>query len=235
MLPLASSWIHVLVAGALGRIAGAALLRQHAELHAAARAGCRTATAATSGSRRRTTRRSRARPARRACAGSKVSSAADCTNFVPLVVAEAPDVAAALEVVVHRAEIVRARRRSRPARAARRSGSAGARCRPGTGSRRRRRSCTATAPSRCRPRRACCSRSPASSAVLRLQDDRLRVQLLAGAPRRAVHLAASALDAGERVEHRSCCRDPSPSRGRPAPSRSRGSAGCRARATSGTP
>src|SRR6185436_10960081 len=38
--------------------------------------------------------------------------------------------------------------------------------------------------------------------VLRLQDDRFRVQLLAGAPRRAVHLTASALDARERVEHR---------------------------------
>ena len=38
--------------------------------------------------------------------------------------------------------------------------------------------------------------------LLRLQDDRLRVQLLAGAPRRTVHLAAAALDARERVEHR---------------------------------
>src|SRR5262245_19831724 len=37
--------------------------------------------------------------------------------------------------------------------------------------------------------------------VLRLKNDLLGVQLLPGAPRRAVHLAASALHARERIEH----------------------------------
>src|SRR5947208_1539582 len=37
--------------------------------------------------------------------------------------------------------------------------------------------------------------------VLCLQDDRLRIQLLARAPRRTVDLTAPALDTGERVEH----------------------------------
>ena len=37
--------------------------------------------------------------------------------------------------------------------------------------------------------------------LLRLQDERLGVQRLAGAPGRAVHLTAAAFDAGERVEH----------------------------------
>ena len=97
---------HVFVAGPLRRIAGAALLRQHAERDAASRAGSRTAIAATSGSRPRTRRRSRARRARRACAGSNVSSAADVDELLPLVVAEPPDVAAPLEVVVHGAEIL---------------------------------------------------------------------------------------------------------------------------------
>ena len=42
---------------------------------------------------------------------------------------------------------------------------------------------------------------PGEQRVLRLQDERLRVELLARAPRRTVHLTAAALDAGERVEH----------------------------------
>src|SRR5262249_2613026 len=41
----------------------------------------------------------------------------------------------------------------------------------------------------------------AEQRLLRLEDDLLRVELLAGTPRRAVHLAAAALDACERVEH----------------------------------
>ena len=71
-----------------------------------ARAGSRTATAATSGSRPRTRRRSRATPARRASPDRTISSAGRLDELLPLVVAEAPDVAAPLEVVVHRAEVV---------------------------------------------------------------------------------------------------------------------------------
>src|SRR5689334_16499161 len=41
---------------------------------------------------------------------------------------------------------------------------------------------------------------PCQQRVLRAEHDCLRVQLLAGAPRRAVHLAPSALDARERIE-----------------------------------
>ena len=66
---------HVFVAGALGRIAGAALLRQHAELDAPARAGSRTASAATSGSRPRTTPAQPSQTSTSCFAGSKVSSA----------------------------------------------------------------------------------------------------------------------------------------------------------------
>ena len=98
---------HVLVAGALGRIAGAALLRQHAERHAAWRAGC-------SNSDRsdfwKSASNAPAQPSQTSTscfAGSKVSSAGRLDELLPLVVAEAPDVAAALEVVVHRAEILR--------------------------------------------------------------------------------------------------------------------------------
>src|SRR5205823_2540283 len=38
--------------------------------------------------------------------------------------------------------------------------------------------------------------------VLRLQDDCLRIQFLARAPRRTIHLTSSTLDARERVEDR---------------------------------
>ena len=76
----------------------------------------------------------------------------------------------------------------------------------------------------CRPRRASSRARPASSASCVCRIIVFGIQLLARAPRRTIHLAAPALDAGERVEHRSCCRDPSPSRGRPAPSRNRDSA-----------
>ena len=145
---------HVLVAGALRRIARAALLRQHAERDAAARAG-------SSNSDRsdfwKSASNAPAHPSQTSTscfAGSKISSAADVDELLPLVVAEAPDVAAALEVVVHRAEILRRVAVRDQAAPRRRSGSADARCRPGTGSRRRRRSCTARAPSRCRSRRA---------------------------------------------------------------------------------
>ena len=68
------------------------------------------------------------------------------------------------------------------------------------------------------------SRFPASSASCVCRIERLRVQLLARAAGRAVHLAAAALDARERVEHLLALARPSPSRGRPAPSRNRGSA-----------
>ena len=225
---------HVLVAGPLGRIARAALLREHAEAHALARAGSRTASAATSGSRPRTRRRSRARRARRARRGSNVSSAADVDELLPLVVAQPPDV-----------------RRGAPGcctspprysgaspfdTSPRRAPMMSGRCSMPTGT-----LVLAGAAGRALPEhllgieldelRLALARE---QRLLRLQNDRLRIELLARAPRRTVHLAASALDAGERIEHASCCRGPSPSRARPAPSRSRDSARCRARATSGT-
>ena len=140
--------IHVLVAGALGRIAVAALLCEHAELHVlraqdreqraqrflevgVERAGAAEPDQHIVLRRDRTSR-----------------AAADWTNFVPLVVAEAPDVAAPLEIVVHRAEIIGRIAVATQTAARCRSESAGARCRPDTGSRTRRTSCTATAPSR---------------------------------------------------------------------------------------
>ena len=225
---------HVLVAGALGRIAGALLLRQHAEPHAARaqdleqrsqrllEVGLERAGAAEPDEHvvLRADRRSRA--------------PADVDELLPLVVAEAPDVAAALEVVVHRAEIlgrVAVRHQAAPRadedrqvldadRALVLAGAAG-RALP--------QHLLAS-----RPRRACVSRSPASSAscVCRMivfgfsslpaphagQFTWQRphsTQVNASSTR----LAAEILDA---------------SRGRPAPSRNRGSAGCRARATSET-
>ena len=164
MLRVGQLLVHVLVAGALGRIAGAALLRQHAERDAAGaqdleqraqrllEVGLERAGAAEPDQHvvLRADRRSRA--------------PADVDELLPLVVAEPPDVRRGARGCCTSRRDTRAPRRSTPARGARRSGSAGARCRPGTGSRRRRRSCTARAPSPCRPRRACVSRSPASSA-----------------------------------------------------------------------
>ena len=50
-------------------------------------------------------------------------------------------------------------------------------------------------------RRACVSRSPASSASCVCRMIVFGFSSLPGAPRRTVHLAAAALDAGERVEH----------------------------------
>ena len=76
-------------------------------------------------------------------------------------------------------------------------------------------------------RRAARPRS-AGSSVFGLSSLPVRV-------RRAVHLAAPALDARERVEHLLALDVLHASRGRPAPARSRGSAPCRGRATAGRP
>ncbi len=73
--------------------------------------------------------------------------------------------------------------------------------RPGTAPRRPRTSCTATAPSRRTCRRASLSSAPASSASSFWRISVFGLSTLPGAVRRAVHLAAPALDARERVQH----------------------------------
>ena len=69
-----------------------------------ARAGSRTAIASISGSRPRTRRRIRARPARRASTGRRPRGAADVDELLPLIVAEPPDIAAPLQVIVDAAQ-----------------------------------------------------------------------------------------------------------------------------------
>src|SRR5262249_42444516 len=117
----------------------------------------------------------------------------------PLVVAQSPDVAAALEVVVHRAEV--RRRVAVRDQAAPRSDQDRQVLDPD------RALVLARTAGRALPElflgvnvAGLARRLASEERVLRAQDDRLRVELLAGAPRRTVHLAASALDAREGVE-----------------------------------
>src|SRR5262249_54316082 len=120
-------------------------------------------------------------------------------EFRPLVVAEPPDVAAALQVVVHGAQIV---------------GSVAVRDEAAARSDQNRQMLDADralvlagAARRALPedvlridRAELGLARPGEQCGLRLQDDRLRVERLAGAPRGTVHLAAPALHARERVE-----------------------------------
>src|SRR5262249_7016260 len=97
---------HVLVACALGRIAGALLFRQHAEADASRPQNVEERT-------QRLLKIGLERP----CAtepdenvvlhGIESLEPGRCDELLPLVVTETPDVPAALELVVHRAEIFR--------------------------------------------------------------------------------------------------------------------------------
>ena len=154
---------HVLVAGALRGIAVAGFFLQHTERDAAG-----TKNVEERAQRLLVVGLERARASEPhqpfVTRGIEDLDAGGLDEFLPLLVAQAPDVPPPLEIVVHAYQDTRARRRSRPARAARRRSAERARCRPGTGSRRRRRWCTARGPARCRSRRASSSRRPASRA-----------------------------------------------------------------------
>src|SRR5438128_2355328 len=191
--------IHVLVAGSLRRIAVAAFLRQHAECDAAGPQDVeqRTQRLLEIGVKRSRTSEPHEDIVLRGMEGFERGRLHESPA---LIVSESPDVAAPFEVGVHRAKIggrIAVRHKTAPGadqnwqvldadRTLILTGAAGR-----------------TLPQNFfgvdvaeLPVAFTCKEG-----VLRLQDDRLRVQLLSVAPRGTIDLTSPALDAGEGIEH----------------------------------
>src|SRR5258706_488565 len=189
---------HVLVAGALRRIARALLLRQHAEADAIL---AQNLEQRTQGLLEARLERARAAEPDEDVMLPRIEGLElrRLDELLPLVGAEPPDIAAPLEVVIDRAEILG--RIAVGHEAAARSDQD----RQGLDADRA--LVLARAACRALPQdflgvhlAEFLPRLAGQQRVLRLENDLLRVQFLARAPRRAVHLAAPALDACKRVE-----------------------------------